>query len=342
MEPSSDLIHCLYEAPGSEGGWQRFLELLGLELGGAVTVLMAYDRKQRGADVSCIAGISEEGLAKYSAYYAGLNPWLSTDHERVFLDGRVHLGEELVHMEELRKMEFFHDFGRKHGIVYSMGLVSLQPGAGVIPVLGANRGEPQGSFREREVGLMESVARHLHRALEWEARESQYQRLQGLFDDLPDATWELDDLGRVRRASHRAVAAMAAESVVRLRQGMLQYRGTSAFEKVTELIRHGVEGALVPAGYLSLRRALGGGYVVVYREISNARTGPLNAMSRSYGLTEAELRLLGELLEGGGLKQVADRLGVSLNTVKTQLGSLFSKTGAKRQAELVRMVSRLG
>jgi DNA-binding NarL/FixJ family response regulator len=54
-----------------------------------------------------------------------------------------------------------------------------------------------------------------------------------------------------------------------------------------------------------------------------------------YGLTAAETRLASMLMEGLALEQIATRLGVSRNTLRSQLRQIFRKTGTRRQAELV-------
>lgn len=57
-----------------------------------------------------------------------------------------------------------------------------------------------------------------------------------------------------------------------------------------------------------------------------------------YDLTDAEVRLVTGLLEGGGLTVAAERLGVSRNTAHSQLASVFQKTGTCRQSELIRLL----
>jgi DNA-binding CsgD family transcriptional regulator len=57
-----------------------------------------------------------------------------------------------------------------------------------------------------------------------------------------------------------------------------------------------------------------------------------------YGLTEAESRLVSELMGGGGLTAAAESLGLSRNTVHSQLASVFQKTGTRRQGELLRLL----
>ncbi|MBV9078260.1 MAG: helix-turn-helix transcriptional regulator, partial [Methylobacteriaceae bacterium] len=57
-----------------------------------------------------------------------------------------------------------------------------------------------------------------------------------------------------------------------------------------------------------------------------------------FSLTGAEAAVALDLLSGEGLKASARRLGISLETARTHLRHIFAKTGARRQAELVRLI----
>jgi DNA-binding CsgD family transcriptional regulator len=57
-----------------------------------------------------------------------------------------------------------------------------------------------------------------------------------------------------------------------------------------------------------------------------------------YNLTDAEARLVCQLLEGRGLTAAAEQLGLSRNTVHSQLASVFQKTGTRRQGELLHLL----
>jgi DNA-binding CsgD family transcriptional regulator len=59
------------------------------------------------------------------------------------------------------------------------------------------------------------------------------------------------------------------------------------------------------------------------------------------GLSAVEARLVSALCGGGSLADTAERVGVSLNTAKSQLSSAFSKIGTTRQSELVALVTAL-
>ena len=61
-------------------------------------------------------------------------------------------------------------------------------------------------------------------------------------------------------------------------------------------------------------------------------------LSILYGLTRAEARLAQELAMGKTLDEISDIYHVSKHTLRTQLKSIFSKTGLKRQSDLVRLI----
>jgi DNA-binding CsgD family transcriptional regulator len=63
------------------------------------------------------------------------------------------------------------------------------------------------------------------------------------------------------------------------------------------------------------------------------------AIAKVYRLTPSELRVLLSLVEIGGVPDVATALGVSEATVRTHVARLFEKTGARRQAELVKIIA---
>lgn len=57
-----------------------------------------------------------------------------------------------------------------------------------------------------------------------------------------------------------------------------------------------------------------------------------------YGLTQAEARLVIALVSGQKLDDVAQASGTSLHTLRNHLKAVFRKTGANRQAELVKLI----
>ena len=65
---------------------------------------------------------------------------------------------------------------------------------------------------------------------------------------------------------------------------------------------------------------------------------PTNALRKALNLTEAEALLATALFKGVTLRRAADELRISINTCKSQLKSIYAKTGCRSHADLVRTV----
>jgi DNA-binding CsgD family transcriptional regulator len=64
-------------------------------------------------------------------------------------------------------------------------------------------------------------------------------------------------------------------------------------------------------------------------------------LGRLFGLTGAEARLAALLGNGHDLASIAITLGVTRETLRSQLKAVFAKTGMRRQAELVALSARI-
>ena len=74
-------------------------------------------------------------------------------------------------------------------------------------------------------------------------------------------------------------------------------------------------------------------------EISRQRLA--QDLNERFGLTVAEAGLAAEIVKGDGREAAARRRGISVATARSQLASIFEKTGTHRQAELVHLLLEL-
>ena len=80
--------------------------------------------------------------------------------------------------------------------------------------------------------------------------------------------------------------------------------------------------------------------VFLYSLESVAQVRP-ELLCELFSLTPAEARAALQLLHGGGVTEMAERLGVSANTFKTQLRVAYEKTHTHRQADLLKLLLSL-
>jgi len=96
---------------------------------------------------------------------------------------------------------------------------------------------------------------------------------------------------------------------------------------------------LIAAAFLVLGIVLG---VRVFAAPAPAAFDGNPKAQAALGLSERELEVLHELASGCSNKEIAAHLHVSPNTVKTHVGRLFEKLGAKRRTEAIRRARELG
>ncbi len=75
--------------------------------------------------------------------------------------------------------------------------------------------------------------------------------------------------------------------------------------------------------------------ILVVSDLSRPTLTDAALLSIVFGLTGAEARLAVAICEGNTLNSAAARFGVSHLTLRSQLKTIFAKTGSRRQAELV-------
>lgn len=85
--------------------------------------------------------------------------------------------------------------------------------------------------------------------------------------------------------------------------------------------------------------------VVVLREVPVQVTGPFvrnTARQEALGITPRELEILELIAEGLSNREIAERLFVSENTVKTHSGRLYDKLSARRRTQAVQHAKEAG
>jgi DNA-binding CsgD family transcriptional regulator len=100
-----------------------------------------------------------------------------------------------------------------------------------------------------------------------------------------------------------------------------------------------VYGFLIGAGFLVLGIWLGAKVIASPR--AQSFDGNPAAVA-ALGISARELEVLREVMAGRSNQEIADRLGVSPNTVKTHVARLLDKLGAKRRGDAVARARELG
>jgi two-component system, NarL family, nitrate/nitrite response regulator NarL len=90
-------------------------------------------------------------------------------------------------------------------------------------------------------------------------------------------------------------------------------------------------------------RVMNGKYVIgdgIADDLAQAVRQVETPATRKYGLTARELEIVAAIVAGASNRDIADRLGISLQTVKHHLTNVFDKTGASSRLELALLALR--
>jgi DNA-binding CsgD family transcriptional regulator len=97
-----------------------------------------------------------------------------------------------------------------------------------------------------------------------------------------------------------------------------------------------------PKSILGQRFADGNALSIVVLVDLRQRPEPhASTLQRCFALTPCEARLASALASGLRLRDIAERYGVEVGTIRAQLKTVFLKTGTQRQSELVSLLARL-
>ena len=182
--------------------------------------------------------------------------------------------------------------------------------------------------------------------------------VKALIDGVPLGMMVVDD-DEVKVANRAARAMLGEGDAMRLHNGRLQgatRRGDADLREAVHDALSGTDrtiGLQLPIDHAEPVRA-------VMRKLHPASAGMLGARSeavalyvtdprkpvetpeeilqRLFGLTNREASVLRHLVDTGNLPSIAERLGITLETVRSHLKHIMESTGASRQADLVRMV----
>jgi DNA-binding CsgD family transcriptional regulator len=179
-----------------------------------------------------------------------------------------------------------------------------------------------------------------------------------LFDMIPWGVLLLDAAGRLLYANVRAYVLLEEGDGLVLQRNRPRSVSASHTERLAALIEQAGEGS--DGGALALPRT-SGARPLLAEVIAIRRSGPSFLGRRAaaalwisspdwrvsispdrlkvfFGLTTRQAELATLLVEGHGLERAADQIGISRHTAHTHLRRVLEKTGAHRQAELVRVV----
>ena len=360
------VLGLIYDAALDHQRWPDALEAISafLNVDGA-SLALEYSHSLQSLNT----GVGADALRGYGPHWHAVNPlWPKL---RAAAAGTVLVDRAAVDRQVYLRGAFYNDFVRPNGMYAAMSIKVLENNA-VCAAIALHRVHGPGAreFSEHDAAQATLLAPHLARALQTSDRLAGLRQEAAMINDalewLPQPTYLVNAQAGVVFANESGRVLLRASDGLRSGPDGLHGHTAAATDDLRRCIAlaAGAGGPLKlphpatirlerPSGKRALSalvgtfrchegerflRRLEAVAIIFVTDPEASAEPPLHDLRRRYGLTAAEAALALVVARGEGLKAVAAERRISVATAKTHLHQIFSKTGTRRQAELVRLL----
>jgi DNA-binding CsgD family transcriptional regulator len=340
--------------------WPEIIDQISKAIGATGGVLL--QGYVRTPDIPRSPGVQE--LAE--TYFA--NKWHLRDFQaergvRLVLKGqKIITDQDVATPEEIKHSAYYNELLAPHGFGW---LAAVGFCVGSEPwFLTSHRTIKRGPFEQEDKRVLAQISRRLSEAANLSQAVSR-SILTGAINALNSVRHPaviVDRLGYVLDTNAAADQLFDSEICVRNRLlCVTDKHARAALESLVDALRVAGDTTPLPTGPIVVRREikapvlirilpiepaarcpfLGARALLLLLDLSERRPPESRLLITSFGLTAAEARLAALIGAGETIERAAEQLGISMQTARTQLKSVFGKTGTHRQAELVALIARL-
>ena len=355
----SGVLGSIYDAALDEAGWVTFLESVRNLLGANYASLIV--RTETTDDIGLIvsAGNNQPNLDPGNPFIA-MSPFTGMKPDQLVTIGQV------ISEKDWRASTYYRDYCAPQGVFHVMAADIATLNGGVYGFR-VTRPEAAPDFSRADRNFCSLLIPHIKRALNLHLSINQDRKVSTLYShamaQLRVGVVILDQNGQVIESNPAATTILDLKDGLRVAGKQLEASYANDNRKLQGLVRdalahpHASKLALTeavsisrPSGRLSwglIVQSISSDQwtegkqrpsVAVFVRDSEGRVDPpVRLAQQLFHLTPAETALAIQLANGLSLEEAAEQLNIKRNTARAHLRSIFSKTGVRRQTELVRI-----
>jgi len=360
----SELVGSIYHAAVEPDGWPAVVAAMKRYLHCPTGLIYLQGGHDRKPSFAVMDGLDHGRMEPYYRHYISLNPNRLAKH--MLPVGRATASNRIMRDRQWENTEYYYDFARHMDVFYQLG-AHTHRGPDDSGVIGVFRPRHSTPFSDADIRGMERIVPHVRQAFRIASLLPGAQATLAAFIEFHSrGVFLIDAGGRI------VLANRSGEGLLRQRDGLIPVEGR--LSAMPECGKAALESAIhyavltglgkgvhpgraltivrpsgkppfqvlvTPLGELPARFQMGAQRICAAVFVADARAAPRTAgedLREWFGLTAAEARIAQGLAEGESPAQVAQRIGVSRDTIRNQLKAIYEKTGVHRQAELVRLL----
>jgi len=367
-----DILDALYEVCENGGSWARPLDLVADATGSCAAVYQHFDRRTDAVVEMETRNLSDERVAEYQARYAFIDPrvaYAKRCRRRMVIADSAFTTER-----EMGRSEYYEDFLAPQGLRYfGAAILDVQPET--LAAFGVQRRSVEGHAEPDDLKLLDVLRPHVERVARLRRLDLYREGLLTAAEDAIESARR--GIALVAGSGHAVLVNAEIRRIVERGDGLRLEGGYLVASHAGDRAR--LSSAIAGAGAIANGAIRAGGrqtlrlrrpywpeplIVVVLpagrrgHRCRSAVVPPLALLSVSrperrgrpdlaliaeaFDLTPQEARIAQGLAAGADLPTIADRLGITGNTLRGYLKVIYSKTLTHRQADLVSKILALG
>ncbi len=362
-----DLVGRIYDAAIDPSLWPDVLSALCDATGSAGVNFMIVDKASGLIPRSVSVGIPSDRVDEYNYHVVKFDPRVKYGFENP--QKKIIYDYQFTNESEMDRSEYYNWLNMLGGFRYFLAARVLE-NQDVTAFVSLQRLARDGHADQPAIDRFQRLASHLSRAAEIGLRFDDLHLRTGALGDAMDSPRFgiilLDEQGAVLQANRAADEVIAASDG--LRGGLDGVRAVrphddAALQRlIGEAIRTGLGIGLGAGGAIAIPRPSGKrpyqvmvsplpvreslfalrrpAAVVFVTDPEHADELPEATLRRLFGLSKREAAVAALMATGMTIERAADALGVTRNTARNALQSVYRKTGTRRQSELVRLLLR--
>jgi DNA-binding CsgD family transcriptional regulator len=363
-----DLIKLIHASSIQEDGWTTIGNAVCLALNAHGAALARPSNVVTCPSWCHLFEFEPQFIAEYAERWGSRDVWFRGALEKGrALPGVVSVGEELVDDREYRASAFYNELLRPMRIdrMVNTTLTGPEPDGSYGPTaFSFYRGPGAAAFSANDTALLARLTPHLAIAARnhWAAQSLRFTAAlrSEMLDTVASAIICLDNTGCVQYTNYAAEQIIQQGRWIQVCQKLLvAARGVANSEAVAsalQQLRAGIGFRLIltnsgsDAIFCGNPLPAANGFLpgpgveksaILWLTPIQGSADVADDIRSLYHLTRAEHRLLRVLLCGKELHVAAEQLQISVHTARTQLKTIFSKTGLHSQSSLMRLAARL-
>lgn len=352
------LLKCIFEGALETPPWQSLVRELRHTCGASHGDLLFQRPKSYSTDFVEIFDFESRPsdiTEQYRLRYSNTNPLPYFSMQA----GKAYTLREMI--GELDDSPFYHDFLHPAGLD-DLIMLYVEESGGFRCWLSVARRQELGPFSTEDLVTCEWIAEHMQTALTIFSALKKIELDRDIYasalHNLHMGYVLLDQHGHVIRMDETAEQVLARNSDIFLHGNVLRVRLTEKNAELQKIIDEGLQyadndysrGLNIPGARqlgLMIKSAPDSPilashivpHLVIYINEPTAETSaPKARIAELFELSPTEAALVAELVHGRTLAEAAANINITEQTARSYSKRIFSKTGTRRQAELVRLI----